>query len=120
MKKLILATLFVLGFTGVYAQMGNDNDLIGQARGAAHAAGCFDDVPNGVQVTGTVQHYIYICAGPNGTYETFGAEVTLYAPTPCPPNQTCIQVIVPIATVRLNACDNRADVTCLDNVIIQP
>jgi hypothetical protein len=113
MKKVLMLSIMLLGFSGAYSQM-NANAASGRARAAAQQAGCFDGINPALHGTITTSvDYIRVPCGPSisGT----APRVYIYAPTPCPPQaEICIQVIVPIAEVVFD-CEGNPTVTCLSN-----
>ena len=105
MKKVLftfLATLVFSAFSYAQGNSDNDNAFIGKAKGAL-ASQCEVNVGFSHGSVNTVSACFV---------DGFVKKVTIYRPTPCPPNQICIQVIENMGTVTFNCDGTVADVQC--------
>lgn len=120
MKKLILGLLatVTLAFSS-QAQADNiEQRAINKAIAAARECMRDGDLRPGLQLEGyaTLNLYCdYFRFNPN--YAGFSVEV--YARPHCPPNQACIQVIYPVATVWVDCQGNAYQVECVEPVILE-
>lgn len=121
MKKLIfgLLTTVTVAFSS-QAQTDNlEQRAINKAIAAARECMRDNDLQNGLELVGyaTLNLYCdYFRFNPN--YAGYSVEV--YARPKCPPNQACIQVIYPVATVWVDCQGNAYQVECAGNVILEP
>ena len=120
MKKLLigLLTAFTFAFT---AQAQNDIEQRAINKAEAAARECLKDsyLGNGIDLVSfaTLNLYCdYFRNHPN--YAGFSVEV--YGRPHCNPNQNCIQVIYPVATVLVDCQGNAYQVDCAEPFIIQP
>ncbi|MFN6013330.1 MAG: hypothetical protein ACK47F_01405 [Flavobacteriales bacterium] len=105
MKRMLL-TLTVLLTTAMttFAQ-DSEQRAINRAEAAARQ---FCEVPQGYELVSYTAPYMACDYRLNNNPNTMGYIVYVSAKPNCPPNQLCIQVIYPVATITVN-CDLSVD-----------
>ncbi len=111
MKKLILGAIAVVAISFSSKAQNLEERAINKAEAAARECMRDMDLQNGLHLTSTATANL-ICdyAHPSPNY--FGYVVEVSARPICPPNQVCIQVIYPVATVYVDCIGNVYEVVC--------
>lgn len=111
MKKLFAITILTLFAFVVSAQGPGETRALNKAEAAARQCLNQMNYPNNLTLhssatVSTICDYIH----PNPQY--FGYRVTVWGTPNCPPNQYCIQIIYPIATVEVSCTGQVTNVQC--------
>lgn len=111
MKKLILGVIATVAIS--FSSMAQDfeNRAIQKAEAAARECARNMDLPAGYEFLSVATPYV-ACDYSTGNPNQLGYVVEVYAQPNCPPNQICIQVIVPVATVYVDCQGQVVEVIC--------
>jgi hypothetical protein len=117
MKKLFI--LLVLGFGAQILMAQGDFELRARNKAEAAARACLGEIglrPNLHLSSAATVNLICDYFSPNPQY--FGYQVEVWAAPNCPPNQPCVQVIYPIATVMVDCQGHVYDVQCNTPIVL--
>ncbi|MCE3295612.1 MAG: hypothetical protein K0R65_1326 [Crocinitomicaceae bacterium] len=119
MRKLILGIIATIAVSFASNAQNLEHRAINKAEAAARECMRGMNLQSDVRLISTATaNLIWDYAHPSPNY--FGYVVEVSARPICPPNQACIQVIYPVATVYVDCQGNVYDIQCNTPVIIEP
>ena len=115
MKKILVLILFAAVFSLDAASQNLEQRA--KARAEAAARQCFNeqDYPNGWEMVSYASEYQVCDYRFGGNPNIFGYVVQVAIRPRCAPNQFCVQVIQPLATVFVDCGGQVSEVICGDN-----